>query len=108
MFPTPQPQQRIILIGALFPASQHSIEMNDSLLPKLRKTTLQVVRTANRPGGTLENGTFTMGIARREISQCMGLGEGGLDGKEWKGVVKGIVEEIMVCAICVGRADEVE
>jgi hypothetical protein len=70
--------------------------MNDSLLPQLRKTALQTIRKANRPGGSLENGTFTMGIARREISSSMGLGADGLDEKKWKVVVKQVIEQGMV------------
>lgn len=46
----------------------------------------------------MERGEFTMGIARRNISVTMGLGEQGLDEQPWKGMVKKLVNEAIVSA----------
>jgi len=74
--------------------------MDDSKIPLLRKTTKAVVAQASKPGGALEREEFTMAIARRSISVKMGLGEDGLDGGEWKGMVKGLVQRALVSVIC--------
>jgi hypothetical protein len=85
--------------------------MDDSLLPKLKRCTDKVVARASKPGGLLEKDEFTMAVARRLITAEMGLGEGELDGKEWKKVVKEEVTRALVCPLCslkgqpsVGRA----
>lgn len=73
--------------------------MDKRHLSKLRKVADKVVRHANRPGGPLDKGEFTMGMARGEICDEMGFEPGELDSKEWKKVVKGIVEEVLVSAL---------
>jgi len=73
--------------------------MDESLLPKLTKCTQDVVRKASKPGGLLEKDEFTMAVARKLITEAMGLEEGALDGKEWKKVVKEQVTTALVCRI---------
>ncbi|WWD00873.1 hypothetical protein V866_007811 [Kwoniella sp. B9012] len=65
--------------------------MDDSLIPSLKKTALRVVRNAARPGGSLEQGVFTMFMARSEIEGTMGLDEGELGKGRWKSMVKELV-----------------
>jgi hypothetical protein len=73
--------------------------MDTSLVPSLRKAARKIIRHASKPGGSIENGTFTMKIARRSIALEMGLEEGGLDGVKWKEVVKKEVEDCMVSGL---------
>ena len=73
--------------------------MNDTRLPELKRTAQKIVREAQKPGGSVENGEFTLGLARRLISQKMGLGDEGLDESGWKKVVKGLVLGYMVSFI---------
>jgi 8-oxo-dGTP pyrophosphatase MutT (NUDIX family) len=72
--------------------------MDSSLISKLKKCTQKVVTRASRPGGLLEKGEFTMGVARRLITEEMDLKEGSLDTKEWKGIVKEEVNKVLVCS----------
>lgn len=65
--------------------------MDDSKLPELKRTAQKIVRQAQKPGGSLEKNEFTMGLARRLISQKMGLGDEGLDESKWKKAVKELV-----------------
>ena len=71
--------------------------MDESLLPKLKRCTREVVNKASKPGGLLDKGEFTMAVARELITREMGLKEGDLDGKEWKKVVKEEVTAALVC-----------
>ncbi|WVQ69545.1 uncharacterized protein L199_007765 [Kwoniella botswanensis] len=66
--------------------------MDDSLIPSLKKTAHRVVRNAARPGGTLEQGVFTMFMARSEIERTMGLDQGELGKGRWKSMVKELVK----------------
>lgn len=70
--------------------------MNASRLPELKQNARKVVRRASKPGGALEEGVFTMHLARKEISKLMGLGDDGLDDTEWKQVVKAEVTRFLV------------
>jgi hypothetical protein len=70
--------------------------MDESLLPKLKRCTREVVSKASKPGGLLDKGEFTMSVARGLITKEMGLKEGELDGKEWKKVVKEEVTAALV------------
>lgn len=70
--------------------------MDESQLPNLKKCTRKVVHKASQPGGMLEKDEFTMAVARRLITEAMGLAEGSLDGKEWKKVVKDEVTAALV------------
>lgn len=62
--------------------------MDSSRLKELKGVARKVVRTAQKPGGSLEKNAFTMGSARRQISKRMGLGDEGLDDSKWKKIVK--------------------
>ncbi|OCF53960.1 hypothetical protein L486_08549 [Kwoniella mangroviensis CBS 10435] len=66
--------------------------MDDSLIPSLKKTAHLVVRNAARPSGTLEQGVFTMFVARSEIERIMGLDQGELGKARWKSMVKELVK----------------
>ncbi|WWD07379.1 hypothetical protein V865_005477 [Kwoniella europaea PYCC6329] len=66
--------------------------MDDYLIPSLEKTALRVVRNAARPGGPLEQGVFTIFMARSEIERTMGLDEGDLGKGRWKSMVKELVK----------------
>jgi len=68
-------------------------------VPLLRKTVKCVVQHAGKPGGALEKGEFTMAVARQSVSVKMGLGAEGLDDKEWKGMVKELVQRALVSAV---------
>jgi len=70
--------------------------MDESLLPKLKKCARTIVDQASQKGGTLDKGEFTMSLARKLITEEMGLKEGSLDGKEWKKVVKEEVTTALV------------
>ena len=70
--------------------------METSRLSELKRTAQMVVRDAQKPGGSLEKGEFTMGFARRLISDKMGLGDDGLDESQWKRVVKESVMHYLV------------
>ncbi len=70
--------------------------MDSSLVSKLKQRTREAVGNASAPGGPLEKGEFTMAVARRSISLTMGFGESGLDGLEWKGLVKKEVQKALV------------
>ena len=72
--------------------------MDKSKVSELKRTARAVVARASKSGGALEDGTFTMAIARRSISRKMGLGETGLDGAEWKSLVKELVTAALVSA----------
>jgi hypothetical protein len=78
--------------------------MDESLLPKLKRCTREVVTKASKPGGLLDKGEFTMSVARGLITKEMGLKEGELDGKEWKKVVK---EEVTAALVCPKRGGPV-
>jgi hypothetical protein len=78
--------------------------MDESLLPKLKRCTREVVAIASKPGGLLDKGEFTMSVARGLITKEMGLKEGELDGKEWKRVVK---EEVTAALVCHERSEAV-
>ncbi|WVQ77572.1 hypothetical protein IAR50_007260 [Cryptococcus sp. DSM 104548] len=64
-----------------------------SLPPLLLSTTPRIIALAAQPGGPLEKEEFTMNIARAQIEDEMGLIRGELAKKEWKGVVKRVVQE---------------
>ncbi|WRT64520.1 uncharacterized protein IL334_001452 [Kwoniella shivajii] len=66
--------------------------MDESLLPALRRETVRTVNKASKPGGAIDNGTFTMKSARSEIESSMKLQSGSLSG-EWKNTVKELVQE---------------
>jgi ADP-ribose pyrophosphatase YjhB (NUDIX family) len=70
--------------------------MNKSRLNDLKRCTTKIVTKASQPGGSLEKGEFTLGLARRLITEEMGLEPGELDVKEWKGVVKELVKKALV------------
>jgi hypothetical protein len=73
-------------------------KMEDSRLPDLKRYTKQIVREAHQPGGLIDQGEFTIAVARRQITKSLGLEEGSLDGKPWKQVVKEEVTRVMVCS----------
>ena len=73
--------------------------MDKSKISELKRTAKFIVARASKPGGALEDGTFTMAIARRSISREIGLGETGLDGGGWKTVVKEAVTAALVSAL---------
>ncbi|WVF69514.1 hypothetical protein IAT40_004291 [Kwoniella sp. CBS 6097] len=66
--------------------------MDQALIPLLKKHALRAVRDASKPGGSMDNGDFTMAVARKLIEQKLGFEEGELGGL-WKQVVKDIVNE---------------
>lgn len=70
--------------------------MDQSRLSELKRIAGKVVREAQKPGGSLEKNEFTMGLARRLISEQMGLGDDGLDESKWKKIVK---EHVMHCLV---------
>jgi 8-oxo-dGTP pyrophosphatase MutT (NUDIX family) len=70
--------------------------MDSSRLSELKRTVKKVVREAQRPGGSLDKNEFTMGVARRLISEKMGLGDDGLDESKWKKIVKEHVMHYLV------------
>jgi hypothetical protein len=80
--------------------------MDKSRLKDLQRCTTKIVTKASQPGGSLEKGEFTLGLARRLITEEMGLESGELDVKEWKGVVKELVKKALVCPSA-KSADEV-
>jgi len=63
---------------------------------ELKQVARKVVQNASRPGGAMDKGEFTLGIARKEISIRMGLGPKGLEEAEWKARVKELVHLAMV------------
>ncbi|WWC86639.1 uncharacterized protein L201_001516 [Kwoniella dendrophila CBS 6074] len=68
--------------------------MDKTLLPKLRRETLKIVRKASKPGGLVDNGEFTMAVARSRIEKAMGFSQGDLGG-EWKKELKVIVQDAL-------------
>jgi len=72
-------------------------KMDKSRLIELKKCTTKIVNQASRPGGSLEKEEFTLGLARRLITEEMGLEAGDLDVGEWKTIVKGLVKKALVC-----------
>ena len=74
-------------------------KMDKSRLVELKKCTTKIVNQASRPGGSLEKGEFTLGLARRLITEEMGLEAGDLDVGELKTIVKGLVKKALVCRI---------
>lgn len=80
------------------PPSLHN--MNSSKLPLLQRTADDVVRSVSGPHGLLSQGKFTMGWARRTISEKLGLGEEGLEDSKWKKEVKAAVQAALVRRWC--------
>jgi hypothetical protein len=74
--------------------------MNSSKLPLLQRTANDVVRSVSGPHGLLSQGKFTMGWARRTISEKLGLGEEGLEDSKWKKEVKAAVQAALVRRWC--------
>jgi hypothetical protein len=74
--------------------------MDDSLLPQLKRHTQKIVREAHKPNGLIDQGLFTISVARRQITKKLGLEEGSLDGKPWKQIVKDEVTRAMVSLPC--------
>ena len=70
--------------------------MDSSRIQELKRTASKVVREAQKPGGSLEKNEFTMGLARRLISEKMGLGDDGLDESKWRKIVKEHVMHYLV------------
>ncbi|WVR04849.1 hypothetical protein IAU60_001861 [Kwoniella sp. DSM 27419] len=81
-------------LSELTEARETSPRMDESLLPKLQRRTLALVRQASKPGNELDAGTFTIAYARARLEEVMGLDEGGLGG-QWKGVVRDMVREAL-------------
>lgn len=70
--------------------------MDETRVAELGRTARRVVREARKPGGLLDKNEFTMGLARRQITEKMGLAEGELDGGKWKKVAKEHVMKYLV------------
>ena len=69
--------------------------MDDSKIPKLKRTVKAVVKKAARPDGPVDRGEFTMSIARQEISEAMGFEDDELEEKKWRKMVKELVQEAL-------------
>lgn len=75
--------------------------MDKSQISKMINVIDHIVQIAGRPGGALERGEFTMGIARKQVAVKLGLGENGLDEQPWKGLVKQHVSNALVSSLLI-------
>ncbi|WWC68204.1 uncharacterized protein I206_102127 [Kwoniella pini CBS 10737] len=68
--------------------------MNKSLLPKLKIEVKSIIKEAAKSGGLIDEGKFTMKLARSIIENKMNLKKGELNG-EWKEIIKNLINEAL-------------